>query len=360
MAVAAADLRDGGSAAARPTVSVLVPWRPDGADRDRVWEWLQAWWARTGWEVVTGECPPGPWVKALAVEDALSKASGDVLVVADADVIVPAIGQAVDAVLAGHAWAVPHRVVHRLSRQGTSAVLRGGAITGQALEQRPYVGMLGGGCVVLRRETYVACPLDRRFQGWGQEDQSWGVALGSLCGRPWQPAGQQEPLFHLWHAPQDRVSRSTGTLEGRRLALEYTAAADGNRMAEYLAGLGCEAREQRMTYMYVCKETGQVVESLTPMPRLERLDNWTSHHTFPEPPAPAPEAPVVVPAPFLVQAQAPAVEAVAVADPGDDGDLTEPPKLYAGKLEWLSYARMRGVAGCDGMTKKELQSACGF
>jgi len=43
--------------------------------------------------------------------------------------------------------------------------------------QRPYPGYPGGGITVLPRSTYTEVPLDLRYEGWGQEDESWAHAL---------------------------------------------------------------------------------------------------------------------------------------------------------------------------------------
>lgn len=72
------------------------------------------------------------------------------------------------------------------------------------IEGFAYEGVRGGGCVVLRREAYEQCPLDMRFKGWGQEDESWAIALRCIYG---QCARLGAPLWHLWHTPQDTNNR---------------------------------------------------------------------------------------------------------------------------------------------------------
>jgi hypothetical protein len=226
-------------------------------------------------------------VKAAAVEDALSRATGDVLVLADADVWCPGVVAAVEAVESGAAWAVPHTLVHRLTKGATDVMLGrevfGGPLIEQRVEQRPYVGMVGGGCVVLRMDVYEACPLDPRFVGWGQEDAAWGVALTALYGPPWRST---EPLFHLWHPPMDRVGltpemasgecappRGTGTVAGRRLLAEYARAAGEGRMREFLAGREVETRETTM-WKYRNRNDGSTHEFPSRNDRLDRLGNW--------------------------------------------------------------------------------------
>lgn len=216
------------------TVSVVVPWRPDGGPRDSAWEYLAWRWRRThpNWQVVTGTAPDGPWCKAAAVAEALPRATGEVLIVADADVWCPGVTQAVDAVANGAGWAVPHGLVHRLTPDATMAVLAGGPLLGPVV-QFPYRGYPGGGMTVLTRETYEQVPLDPRFAGWGQEDESWALALTCLTGAPWRG---DAPLWHLWHPPQDRTSRRWGSDASRALWARYCqAAADPDAMRALLA-----------------------------------------------------------------------------------------------------------------------------
>lgn len=204
------------------TVSVLVPWRPS-PERVAAWEFLRPRWDALGWQVVTGEPPPGPWVKALAVADALGRADGDVLVLADADVWCDDAAWAVQEVQSGAAWAMPHWEVCRLDRASTDAVLAGDAPLRRGLtyDRRPYVGRRGGGITVLRRETYGRAPMDPRFVGWGREDDAHALALRCLAG------GERRgfaDLWHLWHEPQPRPALGKGSPESEALHARYVAA----------------------------------------------------------------------------------------------------------------------------------------
>lgn len=209
-------------------VSVLVPWRPDGPDREQAWTHVQRWWAEThpDWQLVTGSCPDGPWVKALAVADALSKAEADLLVIADADVVCHGVAAAVTAVEDGASWGIPHRLVYRLTEAATRDMYAGAALHERhRVTQAPYEGYAGGGITVLTRETYESVPLDPRFGGWGGEDQAWEQALRTLAGRPWRGGA---PMFHLWHEPQQRLNRHVGSKASHALLVRYQyAAKDG-------------------------------------------------------------------------------------------------------------------------------------
>lgn len=166
-------------------------------------------------------CGPGggEWCKAVGVNAAAARSFADVLVVADADVWTTNLQVAVDAVDDGAPWVIPHKLVHRLTETATGALLAGHVAT-ETCEQ-PYVGIQGGGIVVLPRLTLLDVPMDERFVGWGQEDQSWGVALHYLTG----PAVRFDAgLLHLWHPPQPRQDRKVGSEAGRRLHREYLKA----------------------------------------------------------------------------------------------------------------------------------------
>lgn len=209
-------------------------------------------WYRTAhpdWDVITGTVAEGPWCKAAAVADALSRTGADILVVTDADCLAPGAARAVQEIVSGRPWAVPHRLVHRLGQHATALVLDGADPQSIPLrranyDQMPYPGVVGGGAVVLSRESYLDVPLDPGFTGWGQEDEAWGTALVSRYGPPLKGP---EPLWHLWHPPQRRISRSTGSHASRALlhgyrtaARQKTMPAQLHRARSYLASLLAE------------------------------------------------------------------------------------------------------------------------
>lgn len=208
---------------------VVVPWRDDGSEERAVaFRYCAARWSgEYGWPVACTHDLDGPWRKGEAVRQALDLAGpeAEVVVVADADVwfdgdLRPAVDYA-----ATCAPVVPHGEVWRLSRIHSAAVLAGAASMESAradeLEERPYTGLAGGGLVVISRDHYDLCPIDPRFEGWGCEDASWGMALTETFGA--MQRGKHR-LFHLWHEPQPRRSRQTGSPESEALRRRYRAA----------------------------------------------------------------------------------------------------------------------------------------
>lgn len=205
------------------TVSIVIPWAPIGCPhRESAYAWVRARLAAAhpAWEVVEG-VGGAPWCKAAAVEDGLTRATGDVLIVHDADVVTD-LAPAVAALEGGAPWVMPHRVVRRLTLEASQAVYGGAAVSiDLAHDEDAYRGWPGGGVVVLRCDDYERAPLDRRFVGWSGEDASWSYALDTLVGPHVRFAAD---LVHLWHPPQPRITRRAGSHESEALWLRYRAA----------------------------------------------------------------------------------------------------------------------------------------
>lgn len=210
-------------------VAVVVPWRGGCAYREAAWQWVRNRYETEGYEVIEGRCPDGPWVKAFAIQDAIDRTDADILVISDADVWCDQLPEAIDRT-STRPVVIPHGQVHRLTEHESARFMAGG--------DRPYLtaepprrGMAGGGIVILRRDVWDLCPMDPRFQGWGQEDYSLATALTTMTGKI---ARYSHPLIHLWHPPQSRLTRATGSVENRALEARYLAASRDRRSMEAL------------------------------------------------------------------------------------------------------------------------------
>jgi hypothetical protein len=181
---------------------VIIPWRAGCPYRQLVLDWVVGAHDSFFHNVILGELDPDqPWVKAHAIRAGLEQSTADVVVISDGDVWCDSLEIAVDAA-EGKGWAMPFKT---------------GDLGGK-LEQRPYLGVAGGGLMAIQREVYERVPMDPRFVGWGQEDEAWGAALKNLAGPGWRGT---VPLFHLWHPPQPRQHRATGSDESRALRNRY-------------------------------------------------------------------------------------------------------------------------------------------
>jgi hypothetical protein len=206
-------------------VSVVMPYTSDDEHRQAARRYVADWYAHhhPSWELVEGDCA-GEWSKGSALADAVARAGHDILVIADADSVVPAdtLEEAVRLVAAGAAWVMPHRTVYRLSQAHTDRVYAGAQPRPGDNCRPPYRGVVGGGITVVSRDAWrVAGGIDPRFVGWGGEDMAFGWALETLCGPPVRLGA---PLYHLWHKQEAQGDRQRGCPESEALAGRYRQA----------------------------------------------------------------------------------------------------------------------------------------
>jgi hypothetical protein len=200
-------------------VEVIIPFAGADPYRQRALTWATER-CNFPYKLAVGDLP---FNKAMTLMPAIERSSAKIVVAHDADVWTPGLANAIQAVEDGAAWAIPHWSVYRLSEDATRAVLGGSGWPGQPLARPVYTGVAGGGVVVALRDTLLDIPMDPRFQGWGQEDESWAMALWCLLGEPWRG---EDPLVHLWHPLEDRDGQRTGnqvswTLRNRYASVRY-------------------------------------------------------------------------------------------------------------------------------------------
>lgn len=203
-------------------VAVVVPFRSGCPWRERAWRYVRGRLEQhSDWQIIEASASQGPWCKAAAVNPVVEQVDAEIVIQADADCFTDGLQEAIEAVEAGAPWAIPHEMVSRLTEEATERVLAGADWRDRPLVQRPYRGIAGGGFVVASREVLQAVPLDRRFIGWGQDDEAHALALQTLVGEPWRGTA---PLVHLWHPPQERMTRNRGSQESWALRRRYARA----------------------------------------------------------------------------------------------------------------------------------------
>lgn len=219
---------------------VVVPrGAQDGPERAAAWDWVRRRYEalHPAWPITEGLAPAGPWRKGAAAADGAAGARGRVMILADADCVLPpaALEEAVALVRAGAPWVVPHTRVYRLNEATTREWLEGPVDRLAApqdaidLARPPYSGFAGGGAVVVNRAVFEAAGgIPGAFVGWGAEDEALALILDTLVGRHIRLT---HPLVHLWH-PRLEVEQRRAEYRGNRVTL------DGLRRA---AAVGPEA-----------------------------------------------------------------------------------------------------------------------
>lgn len=194
------------------STDIILPVGGECVYRASTRSWLTERWRSLGYNVIEGYCE-GTWSKAVAVADALTRSTAEVIVVHDADSWSAATESAIVAVEQSADWSVPFAMVNRMTEAASQAVLDGAPFSGAKL-LKSHRMVPGGGITALTRELYERVPLDPRFKGWGYEDECWGVALRLTAG---SPAIHQEHLWHFWHPPADRHPHKSESLNLRNL-----------------------------------------------------------------------------------------------------------------------------------------------
>jgi len=205
-------------------ISLLVPFRaPPGSDRERSWTWLRDYWKHElpGAEIIVGTNSQVPFSKTAAVNDAASRATGDIYVVLDADAYLygAQITKAADEIREARAegrklWLIPYRHLYRMTHTATELVLssdpahplrfssppprRSYSENGPYGDNTPGRGhWFAAMAIVLPKEAFERVGgLDGRMSGWGFDDVAVMRALDTLYGKHKTLKGD---ILHLWH-----------------------------------------------------------------------------------------------------------------------------------------------------------------
>ncbi len=209
-------------------VSLLVPFRADGARRQETWDWLKRYWAHElpGAKIIMGDSGDVPFSKTTSVNQAARKARGDIFVILDADCYIPGsvildcAKQIRQARKYKHPlWFMPYRHFYRLTDDVSHEVLNSdpknslwdfNAEISHAISGDPHTeptissaipdvkgNWYGALIQIMPREAFFkAGMMDERFAGWGGEDVSFLHAVDTLYGKHKTTANG---VFHLWH-----------------------------------------------------------------------------------------------------------------------------------------------------------------
>ena len=207
-------------------ISLLVPFHDDPSQPQRAknWEWLRQYWEAKlpGAEIIIGRdyvsetYPSIPFSKALAVNNAAARSTGDIFVIVDADGYVPfhavltCAEHIQQARKAGHKlWYVPYRQFYRLTEKSTACVTSSAPDTPLGFSCPPPDDVIqnssgsghghwyGALIQIMPREAFEEVGgWDPRFRGWGGEDHAAMRATDTLY---WPHKTLPGQVLHLWH-----------------------------------------------------------------------------------------------------------------------------------------------------------------
>lgn len=206
-------------------ISILVPFHCNDPESQRAknWTWLKKYWHAQlpSAEIVMGtdarsENEQVPFSKACAVNDAASRATGDVFVIVDADGYIGAeeVLQCVEDIRTARKqgkrlWFVPYRKFYRLNEFASNLLLESSPKVPKQFSTPPlpcYIqssdGSLFGhwyGAVIQimpREAFYEVGGWDERFRSWGGEDHAAMRATDTLW---WPHKTLPGQVLHVWH-----------------------------------------------------------------------------------------------------------------------------------------------------------------
>jgi len=207
-------------------VSIIVPFQCKDLTSQRVknWKWLERYWSYhfPGAEIIVGvdevsEKNLGiPFSKAAAINEAVSRAKGDVLVIVDADGYISAkhVRHCIKEIRESRAdrerlWFIPYRQFYRLTQAASRRILESNPHNPYMPPTPPNVNDIqctsgsqhghwfGAGIQIMPREAFKEVGgWDERFRGWGGEVHAAMRAMDTLY---WSHKTLPGQFLHIWH-----------------------------------------------------------------------------------------------------------------------------------------------------------------
>jgi glycosyltransferase involved in cell wall biosynthesis len=254
-------------------ISILVPFQCSDSASERVknWEWLERYWKAQlpGAEVIMGRDYEAveksiPFSKSVAVNNAASKASGDIFVIVDADGYIPAeyVLQCADEIRRarkrGHRlWFVPYRQFYRLNAEATQQVLQSNPYEPYQFPSPPDAGdvqdttgsqkghWFGALIQIVPSEAFdIVGGWDARFRGWGGEDHAAMRAFDTLYS-PHKTLPTK--VLHLWHPMLSPKGSNTWVdWKSRTWEGQDSAGANDALSGRYYEATGSPSRMRRL------------------------------------------------------------------------------------------------------------------
>jgi hypothetical protein len=188
-------------------LSVLIPWRSDKGQRERVLRSFMPQWRQTGAQICIGlDSGEGPFNCAQALNNAYRQATSENLVMFGADCVPDReiLDEAVRRLKTGEPWFPLGDSVGYYSEANSARIMSGEPYHDFAYEDT--VPFCTGVLAVSRSAMKVTGGVDERFIGWGMEDAAFRRVLMNMYGdRPAIPL----KVRCLWHETSTRGRTST-------------------------------------------------------------------------------------------------------------------------------------------------------
>ncbi|WP_051633787.1 glycosyltransferase family 2 protein [Bacillus sp. UNC41MFS5] len=187
-------------------VSIIIPFQTDNGPREAAFKWLVKYYSivMPKAEIVIGTINENDVNKAKAVNMAAKKATRDIFVILDADIVVTReiIEESIK-LLDKAAWVVPFTKIYDVPYELTRNLLKTEPTGPIDINKEKcnkvnwlYNGFAGKINIIPRKNFEAVGGFDERFIGWGGEDDAFSHAVNTICGYFVNYKGS---IFHLWH-----------------------------------------------------------------------------------------------------------------------------------------------------------------
>lgn len=187
-------------------VSIIIPFQTDNGPRAEAFKWIKQYYERImpEAELCLGIIDNDKINKSKAVNLAAKKATREIFVIADADIVYDPklIVKAIE-VLNESAWVVPFTEIYDIERSGTERLIQTEPTWPFDVKSEEctkanwiYTGFAGKLIVIPKVNFEAVGGFDERFSGWGGEDDAFSLSVQTLCGKLANVTGE---IYHVWH-----------------------------------------------------------------------------------------------------------------------------------------------------------------
>lgn len=182
-------------------ISIIIPYQYNGERREYLFQIIKKQYENDfpNTEIIVSEDKIKPFNKSIAINKGVERSNGDIIMIADADTIVPK-NYLLNSIQILDGFIFPFKFYHFLNEEETNKFLQ----TSKASDSNAWIikndfGVRNtGGVQIVTRELFEKLgKYDERFTGWGWEDLEfvWRVydELGDV------PILDYGHAYHMWH-----------------------------------------------------------------------------------------------------------------------------------------------------------------
>ena len=203
-------------------LSIIFPYRKSNQAREDNLNYTVQWYKNCFPEaeiIIADDDDPNDFNRGRALNIGVAQSSGDVLILADGDLIVPilTLRRCVD-LASSYGMIVPFSAITYLNLPATRRVLAGDNPFHRYADSQLWTLKAMGGCnIMTRKNFYAAGGFDPNFRGWGFEDVAFCLAIRFWVGPIFWEQGSATHLIH----PTSMRSASTQYDRSKALCKEY-------------------------------------------------------------------------------------------------------------------------------------------